>query len=288
MIVIMHDIMCMGFREDVNMFVPKRSIVEKYMEGFVIPDFINDGANDVEEYAVAVASMLKYGKTDFYGKLVFSVESYSSNGYDVRVFSHLIYQDSFMVSPSNWEDVVFGYAGMPSLFQSIALLKTDVLGGKWIGIGYMDFDYVRRRVTSLAGVLSNAKTFYEGTNIINFDVLKTAGLVLRSMHNASALHKHNLPVNACINDEQVKLYTSQSSGDVDFRGLTPEAMESVVKVVLAWHEAGLSQEEMLNMVVSNSEALTPNVFWELMCCGVTEDYSNYVGLPADYVKEMFL
>lgn len=277
----------MGFRDDVNMFVPRRDVIEKYMKGYDIPDFINEGYNDVEEYAVAVASMLKYGKTDFYSKLVFSVESYSSNGYDVRVFSHLIYQDSFMVSPSNWEDVVFGYAGMPSLFQSIALLKTDVLGGKWIGIGYMDFDYVRRRVTSLAGVLSNTKTFYEGTNIINFDILKDTGDVLRSIHNASALYVHKLPLEAAVNDEQAKLYTSQSAGAVNFRNLTPEELESLVKVVLSWIASGMSNKDMREQVLSNCKDLNPNVFWELLSCGVTEKYHKYAGLPADYVKALF-
>lgn len=278
--------MYMDFNESLSMFIPRKDIIEKYMQGYELPDFLDRGVNDGEDYAIMVAAELKYGSQDFYGKLVFSVESYASNGYDVRYFAHAIYQESLSLTPSLWEECTFGYAGMNQLFHSIALLKADVLGGKWIGVGYMDFDYLRRRVALLTTVMQNNKVFYEGTNIINFDVLKTVGDVLRSIHNASALYKHNFPLESSINNEQSNLYSSYDAGATNFKDLTPEELEVAVNVIVKWCNNDKPRHEIMNETLNKVETITPDVLWELISCGVTEDYEKYVGLPRDYVKAM--
>lgn len=277
----------MDFKDSLNMFIPRRDIIEKYMEGFDIPSWVDDGVNDGEDYAIMVASALKYSQNDFYGKLVFAVESHASNGYDVRYFAHTIYKESLSVSPSQWEECMFGYAGMNNIFHSIALLKADVLGGQWIGVGYMDFDYLRRRVALLTGVMNDNKVFYRGTKIINFDVLKTVGNVLRSIHNASALFKHGIPLDASINDAQSALYSSYSAGVTSFRDLSPAELEVAVNVIIQWCQNGsYSNKNIMTETLFKIKSISPDILWELISCGVVDDYQRYVGLPKEYVRAL--
>lgn len=276
----------MSFSSDVNMFIPRKDILEKYMEGYHLPRYVDSGTNDGEDYAAMVACLLKYGKHDFYGKLVFRVESYSSNGYDVRHYAHIVYQESLTVSPSEWEECMYGFAGMPNLFQSIALLKTDVLGGRWIGIGYMDFDYARKRLAVLVQVFKANNMYYEGTDILNFDMLKTVGDVLRGIHNGSSLMKHNFPLTASMSSEYSSLYSSHSAGDVSFRGLLPAELEIATNVIVNWVKQGYSRDEILDRTLKLMEELNPDVLWELISCGVVDNYGTYVGLPKEYVKAL--
>ena len=278
---------CMSFQDDINMFIPKPEILKKFMAGTDMPEYVFKGTNENVDFAVMFASMLKYSPMDFYGKLVATVEPYSSNSYDVRYFASSVYRDSMRISATDWEECIYGYGGMENVFQGAALIKADMFDGCWIGIGYMDFDYLRRRTTMLSSSLKNKNIYYEGTDMINIDVLKNVSTMLRGIHNMSALYKSKLPLQAGIVSEQSSLYRNSEPGNVNFRSMTPEDLEYAVKAVLAWRENGIiTGKEVSQMVLTNSVAVTPDVFWDLITCGVDKDYTQYEGLSREYVKAL--
>lgn len=283
----MNDTTCMSFKDDLNMFIPRPAVLEKFMQGSLMPEYVFEGTNESEDYAVLFATMLKYSPFDFYGKLVATVEPYHSNGNDVRYFAAGIYREIMKVSVTDWEECIYGYGGMDNVFQGAALIKANMFDGCWIGAGYMDFDYVRRRTTMISSSLKNKQAFYPGTDMVNVDVLKNVSDMLRVIHNMSALNKAGLPLENAFVNEQAELYKSREAGETNFRNMKPEDLEKTVQAVLFWVENSSHQNiKIEELVASHMSGLNPDIFWDLITCGVKENYQDYEGLSREYVKAL--
>lgn len=276
----------MSFQEAVNSFIPRREIIEPFMEGFNVPSYVSEGTNSNLDFALLVANSLKYDNLDFYPKLVCAVESYYSNGYDLNAYKVNIYRESMKLSPSAWDECVYLYGGMSNMVLSAALLKANILEGFWVGTGYMDFDYLRRRVAMMVAALKNNNGYYENTEIINFDILKAAGETVRFLHNSSALKTAKISTD--YSDEIFRKYTSVSAGAVDFRDFNPEDLDAVVYFALnAYGRSGnFNVVDFLKQVKVWVDMLSPEVLWELILCRETENYEQYAGLSREYVKAM--
>lgn len=278
----------MSLQNELMLFYPEVKTLSKYVDNELIPDETVYGMNPNEDYAILFASMLKYGEySDFKIKLTSAVEPYYSNGQDVKYFMAQIYRTSMNLSVTEWEECVYGYAGMGNAFQSAALLKANIFGGMWIGSGYMDFDYIRRRATMVVASMKNMNMVYEGTDTVNVDIMKNVGSALQMIHNASALYRHGLPLESFANQNHLKMYSSASSGEVDFRNLTPEDLDSIVKIVCKWGEGKALKYPELSKIISQAlDKVSPDVLWDLITCGVHENYEQYEGLSRDYVKAL--
>lgn len=279
----------MSFEDEVNKFIPTSELLEKFMFGTPVPDYAQNGSNSNVEYSIMVTSMLKYSFSDnFYSKLVSLVETYYSNTHDVQLFASPIYRESMSFSVEQWESCMNRYAGTLNIFQGGAVMKADVFGGIWAGVGYMDYYSTIRRLSAVVAEMKNSQTFYDGTDMVNVDVLKNVGDCLQILHNASALHGENLNIAAAFSHDSMKRYRGLQSGGVNFDSMVTPDLQKFTKVVTNWNAGkALTHDELVYKLSGELEKVTPEELWVLMSCGVEHSYEQYAGLSKSYIKAMF-
>lgn len=283
------DIYVMSFEEEVNKFIPTGELLEKFMFNMSVPDYAKNGSNSNIEYAIMFTSMLKYSFSDnFYSKLVSLVETYYSNTHDVQLFASPIYRESMSFSVDQWESCMNRYAGTLNIFQGGAVMKADIFGGIWAGVGYMDYYSTIRRLSAVIAEMKNSNMFYEGTDMVNVDVLKNVGDCLQVLHNVSALYDEKLDVKAAFSQDSMKRYRGLPSGGVNFDSMVTPDLQKFTKVVANWSMGkGSTHDELVGRLSVELEKVSPDELWGLMSCGVEHGYEKYAGLSKAYIKAMF-
>lgn len=283
------DIYVMSFEDEVSKFIPTGELLEKFMFNLSVPDYAHGGSNSNADYAIMVTSMLKYSFSDnFYPKLVSLVEMYYSNTHDVQLFASPIYRESMSFSIEQWESCMNRYAGTLNIFQGGAVMKADIFGGIWAGVGYMDYYSTIRRLSAVVAEMKNSQTFYEGTDMVNVDVLKNVGDCLQMLHNASALHDAKLDVKAAFSQDGMKRYRGLQSGGVNFDSMVTPDLQKFTKVVANWSMGeALPHDVLVGRLSAELDKVAPDELWVLMSCGVEDSYEQYAGLSKSYIKAMF-